>query len=249
MGGSSLSCTETPVLPTPTAQNVPVVSESFVGSIPVAGEAFYSFSTSQYGNVMLTLLDFKEAGTSTGVQVSVGIGQPARHDVHPGAGRQCQYVRDTAAEHSARGWRLLRAHRRSGQHDGDRHVCHHHRASPMRSARLFLLFAALLAAGCGDDEPPTQPSGSGGSPLQELYSEILSPGGATFYAFQSAYAGAARVTLINVTDASGAILTTPLKLVFGVPQGTGCGPIDDGRCHAGVSFPTPRRASRRAPTA
>ena len=76
MGGSSLSCTETPVLPTPTAQNVPVVSESFVGSIPVAGEAFYSFSTSQYGNVMLTLLDFKEAGTSTGVQVSVGIGRP-----------------------------------------------------------------------------------------------------------------------------------------------------------------------------
>ena len=95
----------------------------------------------------------------------------------------------------------------------------------MRSARLFLLFAALLTAGCGDDEPPTQPSGSGGSPLQELYSEILSPGGATFYAFQSAYAGAARVTLINVTDASGAILTTPLRLVFGVPQGTGCGPI------------------------
>ena len=76
MGGSSLSCTETPVLPTPTAQNVPVVSESFVGSIPVAGEAFYSFSTTQYGNVMLTLLDLKEAGTSTGVQVSVGVGHP-----------------------------------------------------------------------------------------------------------------------------------------------------------------------------
>jgi hypothetical protein len=93
----------------------------------------------------------------------------------------------------------------------------------MRSARLFLLFAALLAAGCGDDTP-TQPSGQGGSPLQELYSETLAPGGATFYAFQSAYAGAARVTLINVTTASGAVLTTPLKLVFGVPQGTGCGP-------------------------
>jgi hypothetical protein len=76
MGGSSLSCTDTPVLPTPTAQNVPVVSESFVGSIPVAGEAFYSFSTNQYGNVMLTLLDLKEAGVSSSVQVSVGLGQP-----------------------------------------------------------------------------------------------------------------------------------------------------------------------------
>ena len=85
----------------------------------------------------------------------------------------------------------------------------------MRSARLFLLFAALLAAGCGDDEPPTQPSGSGGSPLQELYSEILSPGGATFYAFQSAYAGAARVTLINVTDASGEV--TSWAVEFGSP--------------------------------
>ncbi len=76
VGGSSLSCTETPVLPTPTANNVPVVSESFVGSLPVGGETFYSFSITQFGNVMLTLLDFKEDGVSTGAQMSVGVGQP-----------------------------------------------------------------------------------------------------------------------------------------------------------------------------
>ena len=92
----------------------------------------------------------------------------------------------------------------------------------MKSVRLLLLFAAVLAAGCGDDPTPTQPS-QGGSPLQELYTETLAPGGATFYAFQSAYAGAVRVTLINVTDANGNPMNTPLKLVFGVPQGTGCG--------------------------
>lgn len=94
----------------------------------------------------------------------------------------------------------------------------------MKSARLLLLFAALSAAGCGEDATPTEPSGSSSSPLQELYTETLAPGGATFYAFQSASAGATRITLVSVTDAAGTVLTTPLRLVFGVPKGTGCGP-------------------------
>jgi hypothetical protein len=77
LGFSTASCSKSdPALPTPTADNVPVVTESYVGSMPVNGSGFYSFSTTQAGNVMLTLLDFKEDGASSGVLVSIGIGQP-----------------------------------------------------------------------------------------------------------------------------------------------------------------------------
>ena len=77
LGLSSAACNDSnPVLPSPTADNVPVVIESFVGTIPVAASGFYSFSMTQYGNVMLTLLDLKEDGVSSTALVSIGIGQP-----------------------------------------------------------------------------------------------------------------------------------------------------------------------------
>jgi len=92
----------------------------------------------------------------------------------------------------------------------------------MKPARLLLLLAALGASACGDDTP-TEPSGTPGSPIQEIFTTTLSPRGSTFYAFGASSAGAARVTLIGVTNAAGAVATPALTLGFGVPKGTGCG--------------------------
>jgi hypothetical protein len=96
----------------------------------------------------------------------------------------------------------------------------------MKPARLLCPLAvlvALAAPSCGDSTTPTEPSATAGSPIQEIFSTTLSPRGSTFYSFASSFTGAARVTLIGVTDAAGAVVTPALTLGFGVPKGTGCG--------------------------
>jgi hypothetical protein len=94
----------------------------------------------------------------------------------------------------------------------------------MKSTHLILVLLALLVApACGDDATPTEPTGSAASPVQEIFTATLSPRGSTFYSFAASYAGAARVTLIGLTDTAGAVVTPALTLGFGVPKGTGCG--------------------------
>ena len=68
LGVSTVSCSESnPVIPSPGADNVPVVIESYVGTIPVSGSGFYSFSTTQAGNIMLTSSTKIEIGASQAV--------------------------------------------------------------------------------------------------------------------------------------------------------------------------------------
>ena len=50
--------------------------ESFVGTLPVGGTRFYSFTVPQDGNVSLTLLSLVENGEPSTNTVNIGIGVP-----------------------------------------------------------------------------------------------------------------------------------------------------------------------------
>jgi hypothetical protein len=63
--------------PTPTLANVPVVVESFVGTVALAGSRFYSFSLTKEGPVLLTLVSLTENGAASTTVVSLGLGIPS----------------------------------------------------------------------------------------------------------------------------------------------------------------------------
>jgi hypothetical protein len=57
--------------PTPTPDSV---TETFTGTLPVGGSAFYSFSTATAGTVTATLTDIEGDGVPSSVEVNLGIG-------------------------------------------------------------------------------------------------------------------------------------------------------------------------------
>jgi len=63
--------------PTPTAANVPVIVETFVGTIAVGGSRFYSFSLTREGPVSLTLVTLRESGAASTVVMNLGLGFPS----------------------------------------------------------------------------------------------------------------------------------------------------------------------------
>jgi hypothetical protein len=65
--------------PSPGSMSPPLVVETFGGSIPVGGTAFYSFNVPVEGPVSFTLLQYRNAadGADTDKVASIGIGVPA----------------------------------------------------------------------------------------------------------------------------------------------------------------------------
>jgi hypothetical protein len=71
------SPSDTPTTPTPAA---PTVTEQFDGVVPVGGSKFYSFTTTTYGTINLTLTTVGGSFVPATVMVGVGIGQPSGTD-------------------------------------------------------------------------------------------------------------------------------------------------------------------------
>jgi hypothetical protein len=70
----------TSTTPTTTTPAAPTVSESFTGTLPVAGFKFYSFNIAVNGTVNVTLNSVSGAGVPSTVQLGLGIGQPSGLD-------------------------------------------------------------------------------------------------------------------------------------------------------------------------
>ena len=61
---------------TTTTSTTPAVTESWTGTVPVGGAAFYSFSISQSGTVQLTLQSVSGQDVPPTVTLGLGIGTP-----------------------------------------------------------------------------------------------------------------------------------------------------------------------------
>jgi hypothetical protein len=80
LSSALLGCgsTSTPTAPSPsTTPAAPAVTETFVGTLPVTGAKFYSFSIAVYGTVNATLVDIGGNGIPPTVEVNLGIGTPS----------------------------------------------------------------------------------------------------------------------------------------------------------------------------
>ena len=83
----SVSCgDETPTSPTDTSTSsstttttaaAPTVSEEFSSVVPVGGSKFYSFTTSTYGTINLTLASVGGSFVPSTVMLGLGLGQPS----------------------------------------------------------------------------------------------------------------------------------------------------------------------------
>jgi outer membrane lipoprotein SlyB len=87
----------------------------------------------------------------------------------------------------------------------------------------FAILAALLLAGCGDDNTATAPSTTSGT-MSETWSSVVAPGGQSTRSFTVNSSGTINVTL----TAAGATL----GLGIGLPRTTG------GGCRLGASINT-----------
>ncbi len=70
---SSLSST-LPASPTTSTPAAPTTTEAFVGTLPVGGARFYSFSIAVYGTVNVTLVSIGGPSVPPDVVVNLGIG-------------------------------------------------------------------------------------------------------------------------------------------------------------------------------
>jgi hypothetical protein len=77
---------ESPTSPTDTSTSssttaaAPTVSEEFLSTVPVGGSKFYSFTTSTYGTINLTLTSVGGNFVPSTVMLGLGIGQPSGTD-------------------------------------------------------------------------------------------------------------------------------------------------------------------------
>lgn len=76
---------DTPTSPTETTTTTqtaasPTVTEQFDGVVPVGGSKFYSFTTSTYGTVNVTLTAVGGSFVPSTVMLGVGVGQPSGTD-------------------------------------------------------------------------------------------------------------------------------------------------------------------------
>jgi hypothetical protein len=107
----------------------------------------------------------------------------------------------------------------------------------IRVRALTVLCILLAASAC--EERTTVPTQVTQLPLTsqastQLFSGTLAPAGSQTFAFTIGSAPV-RVSLGSLTDANGNPLSQSVRLIFGVPQGTGCGPIQEATTPAGLS--------------
>ena len=77
---ATAACSKNPTSPsssTPTTPTTSPVTESFSGTLAVAGASFYSFSMASAGTVTATLLAIQGTGVPPAVQVNLGVGTPS----------------------------------------------------------------------------------------------------------------------------------------------------------------------------
>lgn len=91
-----------------------------------------------------------------------------------------------------------------------------------RLAVAGLILALSSSMGCLGQSSTAPTDYTIVSPVTELFQGTLDPKGAPFYSFIVGNPDAVRVTLVSLTNASGAAVTTSVKLGFGVPDGTTC---------------------------
>lgn len=65
-----------PLNPSGNPASAAVTVETFIGTLPVEGSRFYSFTVPQDGLVSLTLLELAENGAPSSALVNIGIGIP-----------------------------------------------------------------------------------------------------------------------------------------------------------------------------
>ena len=70
----SAACGKSATTTSPTTTTPDSVTETFKGTLPVGGSAFYSFSTATAGTVTATLTDIEGDGVPPSVEVNLGIG-------------------------------------------------------------------------------------------------------------------------------------------------------------------------------
>lgn len=87
---------------------------------------------------------------------------------------------------------------------------------------LALILSTFSSAGCLFQAETAPVDYTIVSPVTEIFQGTLDAKGSTFYSFIIGNADPVRVTLASLTNASGAAVTTNLKLGFGVPDGTTC---------------------------
>ncbi len=70
----SAACGKTATTTSPTTTTPDALTETFKGTLPVGGSAFYSFSTATAGTVTATLTDIEGDGVPPSIEVNLGIG-------------------------------------------------------------------------------------------------------------------------------------------------------------------------------
>ena len=68
------ACGKNATTTSPTTTTPDSVTETFKGTLPVGGSAFYSFSTATAGTVTATLTDIEGDGVPPSIEVNLGIG-------------------------------------------------------------------------------------------------------------------------------------------------------------------------------
>ncbi len=92
-----------------------------------------------------------------------------------------------------------------------------------RLTLVGLLVCAMAGAGCRSDMT-APPDYSIVSPVTETFQGTLNVQGSVFYSFVVGNPDPISVTLASLTRSSGAAVTTPVRLGFGVPAGETCAP-------------------------
>src|SRR5262245_31539889 len=90
-------------------------------------------------------------------------------------------------------------------------------------ALTLLVFAAAIAASCGDNTPTT-PTTTADTRSNETFGATLNPGQSQFYSFTTVSAGTTDITLVSLRPAGSltATVSAVVGLGLGTPQMTDC---------------------------